>query len=98
MVMEESVTNLTLRGCDEELARALKTTSTRRGLSINRLILETLRDRLLGEGSARRRHDDLDHLAGTWSEEEAAAFERATAGFEEVDASLWAAEKAGYRK
>jgi hypothetical protein len=35
---------LTLRSCDDELARVLKETSERRGLSVNRLILETLRD------------------------------------------------------
>lgn len=85
--------NLTLRGCDDDLALALKKTSKQRGMSINRLILETLRENLLDTGRSRRRHDDLDHLAGTWSEEEAAAFERRTAEFEEIDAALWAAEK-----
>ena len=32
---------------------------------------------------------DLDHLAGTWSREEAAEFERNTAVFEQVDEDLW---------
>jgi len=85
--------NLTLRGCDDDLALALKKTSKQRGVSVNRLILETLREKLLNSGKARYRHDDLDHLAGTWSEEEAAAFEHATAGFEEIEEALWAAEK-----
>jgi len=84
--------NLTLRGCDEDLALALKKTSAQRGMSINRLILETLREKILDEGKSRHRHDDLDHLAGTWTAEEAAAFERSIAGFEEIDNSLWAAE------
>ncbi|MFZ3111189.1 MAG: hypothetical protein WA234_10950 [Rectinemataceae bacterium] len=85
--------NVTLRGCDDDLALALKKTSKQRGVSINRLILETLREKLLDTGRSCRRHDDLDHLAGTWSEEEAAAFERKTAEFEEIDEALWAAEK-----
>lgn len=34
-------------------------------------------------------HDDLDHLAGTWNEREAAEFEQAIAGFEAVDENLW---------
>lgn len=85
--------NLTLRGCDEDLALALKKTSKQRGLSINRLILDTLREKLLDTGISRRRHDDLDHLAGTWSEEEANAFERATAEFGEIEEALWVAEK-----
>ena len=95
--METAVKNLTLRGCDDELALALKKTSKQRGLSINRLILETLREKLLDAGKARHRHDDLDHLAGTWSEEEAAAFERRTAGFEEIEEALWVAEKPASR-
>jgi len=86
--------NLTLRGCNEELARALKSASKRRGFSVNRLILETLEEKLLSKGNTRHRHDDLDHLAGTWSQEEAAAFEQSVAGFEELDSSLWVAENA----
>ena len=87
--------NLTLRGCDEEITKALKAASRRRGLSVNRLIIEILREKLIGEGKNRQRHDDLDHLAGTWSEEDAASFERSTAGFEELDDSLWIAEPSG---
>jgi hypothetical protein len=29
------------------------------------------------------------HLAGTWSAEQAAAFEEAVAGFEKVDEKMW---------
>ncbi|MDP2366589.1 MAG: hypothetical protein Q8M94_22775 [Ignavibacteria bacterium] len=36
-----------------------------------------------------KRFDDLDALAGTWSEKEARSFERDTAAFAEVDAALW---------
>ncbi|PKL05961.1 MAG: hypothetical protein CVV53_06780 [Spirochaetae bacterium HGW-Spirochaetae-9] len=89
--------NLTLRGCEDDLALALKKTSKQRGVSINRLILETLREKLLDTGRARRRHDDMDHLAGTWSEEEAASFERRTAEFEEIDEALWVAAKPASR-
>jgi hypothetical protein len=32
---------------------------------------------------------DLDHLAGTWSQEEVAEFERNTAVFEKVDEEIW---------
>ncbi len=39
-----------------------------------------------------RRHNDLDALAGTWSTADAAEFERATAGFGEIDAALWRPE------
>lgn len=34
-------------------------------------------------------YHDLDALAGTWSTEDAAEFERATASFRQVDEELW---------
>jgi len=34
-------------------------------------------------------YDDLDHLAGTWSNMDAAEFERATSVFEKVDEEMW---------
>jgi len=44
-------------------------------------------------GRQRRRHNDLDALAGTWSAAEAAEFEQATAaGIDEIDAALWKPE------
>lgn len=80
---------LTVRGCDEALDQALKTASARRGISVNRLILETLRESFLGRGKKPRRYDDLDALAGSWSAAEASAFAEAVAPFEEIDRELW---------
>jgi len=34
-------------------------------------------------------YHDLDSLAGTWSEEDAAEFASATSDFEQVDQQLW---------
>lgn len=34
-------------------------------------------------------YSDLDHLAGTWSKEDAAEFEQNTAVFERVDEEMW---------
>jgi AbrB family looped-hinge helix DNA binding protein len=39
--------------------------------------------------SALRRHDDLDALAGSWSQAESDAIERDTAPFDKVDPELW---------
>lgn len=83
------MSTLTLRGCDEELTRALKLASEREGRSVNKVILETLNTALLGFGRKERRHHDLDRLAGTWTGEDAAAFEKAVAGFETPDGELW---------
>ena len=84
--------NISLRGCDEELSRAMKQASARKGFSVNRLILETLRENLLNSNVKKRRHDDLDRLAGTWTEEEARTFDLTVADFEKIDADLWTGE------
>ncbi len=80
---------LTLRGCDTELDLALKNASKRRGISVNRLILESLRAVFLGQGKKTLRHDDLDDLAGTWSVAEAAEFDAELSPFDAIDAELW---------
>jgi serine/threonine-protein kinase len=38
---------------------------------------------------ALRRHDDLDALAGSWSQSEGVVFEQAAAAFDKVDPDLW---------
>jgi hypothetical protein len=81
--------SLTLRGCDSELLQILKETSKQQGMSVNRLILQTLRTRFLGDPKKPRRYTDLDDLAGTWSLAEAAAFEKHLAEFDTIDAELW---------
>ena len=81
---------LTLRGCDDELTRALKDASARKGVSVNRLVLDTLRNCLLGRDKKPIRYDDLDHLAGTWSAAEADDFDKSTEDFEKIDPEDWA--------
>jgi hypothetical protein len=53
---------------------------------LNKLALQ----RLTGSGdNAAAAHDDLDALAGTWSQNEADAFHAAIAPLEQVDPELW---------
>ena len=85
------MTNLSIRGLDAKALAELKTRAAKEEASVNTLVL-----RLIAQGlghartkPVRRRHDDLDALAGTWRKADAAAFERATAPFGEVDAALW---------
>jgi phosphopantetheinyl transferase (holo-ACP synthase) len=87
--------NLSLRGLDHPTLSRLKSNARRRGISVNRLIVETLREQYANAGQT---FDDLDRLAGTWSTTEATAFAEAVAPLAEVDPSLWAAEpKPAYR-
>ena len=87
--------NLSLRGLDRSTFSQLKSNARRRGISVNRLIVETLQQQY---SVGTKTFDDLDALAGTWTKAEANAFSAAVAPFGEIDPGLWAAEpKAAYR-
>jgi plasmid stability protein len=77
---------LTIRNVPRELADALEREKARRGLSLNRTVIELLSQ---GLGVGVMRSNGLAQLAGVWTEEEFRRFEEAVAPFEEVDAELW---------
>ncbi|MEB3185051.1 MAG: hypothetical protein VKM97_04115 [Cyanobacteriota bacterium] len=78
---------ISVRGLDEAQLDHLKEQARQQGISLNRLALH----RLIGQSPATdARHQELDHLAGTWSEEEAEAFAAAIAPLEQIDPELWA--------
>jgi hypothetical protein len=84
------MTQLTIRGVDERLGDALKREAKRRGDSVNRLVLELLREGVgQSPGQAPAIYTDLDHLAGTWSEEDAAEFSRYLTPQRAIDEELW---------
>lgn len=81
---------MTLRGLDDETAKALKERARRDGTSVNAVLVKIVRDYLGMEKKKRGiLYDDLNHLAGTWSAGDAADFERNTAAFEKVDIEMW---------
>ena len=87
--------NISLRGLDSPTLSRLKSNARRRGVSVNRLIVETLQQQYAGSETA---FSDLDALAGAWTNAEADAFAVAIAPFTEIDAALWAAEpRTAYR-
>jgi hypothetical protein len=84
---------MTVRGVDARLERVLRAEARRRGLSVNRTVLGLLHDATglrgdLMDRDAPARFEDLDHLAGTWTPEEAAAFDRYVRSLRGVDAEL----------
>lgn len=81
---------MSIRGLDDQVLIRLKNQAEQEGSSLNSLVLRLLQ----GTGAptqpcALRKLNDFSELAGTWSDEEARAFERNTAAFAEVDAALW---------
>lgn len=83
---------LTIRGFDDELARRIRQLANREGISLNRAVLRLLRR---GAGLAERNDGadtvsgSLDHLIGTWTEEEADEIDRALEDFSQVDEAMW---------
>jgi len=84
------MTTMTLRGIDNTISGALKEKARREDTSVNTVMLRILKEGLGLEKKKRNViYDDLDDLAGTWSAEDSAEFERATAVFEKVDEDMW---------
>ena len=79
--------HLTIRNVPSDLAERLDEERRLRGRSLNQTVLDLLAQALrLDRG---RRSNGLAALAGTWSQEDVAAFESALRFTEDVDEELW---------
>jgi len=80
---------ITVRNLPPAVAKAVRDRARKEKLSLNRAVI-----RLLEEATGEKRgikavHHDLDHLAGTWSEEEYQQFMAALAEQRQVDPEMW---------
>ena len=83
---------LTTRGFDDELANRIQELARREDISLNRAVLRLLRRGAgLGERDrgANTVGDSLDHLIGTWTEDEAIEMDRALDHLSRVDEAMW---------
>ena len=82
---------MSLRGLEPDLVRRLKRETDRRGLSVNQTVQVLLRESLgLGDPEDEPAvHEDLNHLAGTWSAREAREMENRLARHRRVDPDMW---------
>jgi hypothetical protein len=81
---------ITLRGVPPEVVRVIQRRTSETGESLNKVVIGLLEEGA-GVGKKRKKtlHHDLDDLAGVWSREEAAAFERSLAAQRRIDPDLW---------
>ena len=83
---------LTVRGFDDELSEHIRRLANRDGISLNQAALKLLR-KGAGLADPLRRADtvgpSLDHLIGTWTNDEAAEINRALEDFEVIDEASW---------
>ena len=81
---------LTLRGFDRDIEKKLQEVAEQHGISLNKAALMLLREGAgLGKGATDKVGNSLDHLAGSWHEDEAAAFLATLEVFGTIDESLW---------
>ena len=82
---------LTIRGFDDELTARIRQLANREGISLNRAVLRLLRR---GAGLGERQGEigivgsSLDHLIGTWTEDDAAEMDRALEDLSRVDEGI----------
>jgi hypothetical protein len=81
--------NISLRGIDDPTLGRIKASAKRLKISVNRLIVDTLRAQF---GAAEKGFDDLDDLAGKWTDAQAREFDAAVAPFGEIESGMWVAE------
>jgi len=90
MTKEASMNTMTIRGLDDLTVKALKEKAKKEGSSINAALIKLVQENL-GIKNKKRTvvYNDLDHLAGTWSDKDFKEFLQATADFEKIDKNLW---------
>jgi len=81
---------MTIRGLDDLTINALKEKVKKEGSSVNAALVKLLQEEL-GIRKKKRTvvYNDLDHLAGTWSDKDYKEFLQATADFAKIDENVW---------
>jgi hypothetical protein len=84
------MTTMSIRGLDDQVLAQLKNQALREGSSLNSLVLRLLQGaNKPAPAHALQKFDDLDALAGTWSDDDAAAFAHHMAAFSDIDPAQW---------
>lgn len=82
--------NFNLRGISPKMMLYLKQQAQKKHTSVNSLILRYIEQGVgIQKTSKRKLYHDLDHLAGTWTNQDVKLFEENTKAFEQIDEELW---------
>ncbi len=84
------MSTMTIRGLDELTIKALKEKAKQEGTSVNAALVKLLQE-VLGLKKKKRAtvYNDLDHLAGTWSDKDYKEFLKKVKDFETIDETMW---------
>ncbi len=82
---------LTIRGVDEKLHKTLQNRADQQGVSMNRYVLYLIKESvgLAVSSLPAQEFDDLDALAGTWTEAEYNEFASSLEAQRQIDAEMW---------
>ena len=82
---------ITIRGIDNHVSEKLKKAAKEEGISVNRFILELINQNLGLQKKKRfsKKHQDLDHLFGRWSEDEFEKIQNIVNAQKKIDQELW---------
>jgi len=82
---------VTLRNLPSEVAHTVQQRAKQKKISLNKAVIELLEESAGGRAKKKApvRYHDLDHLAGTWTKEEAAAFDKLITEQRTIDPDLW---------
>jgi hypothetical protein len=83
---------ITIRSIPDDVKKTVRKEAAQKGVSLNKAIISLL-ERVEGTKALEKKkkvlYNDLDHLAGLWSREEAAEFDKNLKAQRKVDAELW---------
>jgi len=82
---------ITLRNLPPEVAKVVRERAKRDKTSVNKAVIGLLEESMgkKPRNKEQVRYHDLDHLAGTWTKEEAEQFEKLLAEQRAIDPELW---------
>lgn len=81
---------ITLRGLNAEAEKKARRRAARKGKSMNRFLVDLIEDQVLGEQDGKPyEYDDLDHLFGSMTPEDAKIIAESVKEQREIDSELW---------
>jgi plasmid stability protein len=87
---------ITIRSIPDEVKKTVQKEAAQKGVSLNKAIISLLEQAVGTKAPERKKrvlYKDLDHLAGLWSREEAAEFDKNLKAQRKVDPELWKKSK-----
>ena len=82
---------ITIRGIEPEVSDKLKSTATKKGISVNQLTVDIIKESLGLKKEKRFTHEynDLDELFGRWSDDEFEEIHAKVTKARKIDRELW---------